>query len=70
MTWAWFEKYCSEAYALVSKDWLKASGVAPSGFDLATLEEDLKAVSGQPSVISRCSVHELPGQHIGCSAGL
>jgi hypothetical protein len=49
MTWAWFEKYCSEAYALVSKDWLKASGVAPSGFDLATLEEDLKAVSRQLS---------------------
>ena len=52
MTWAWFEKYCSEAYALVSKDWLKASGVSPSGFDLATLEEDLKAVSRQPSALS------------------
>jgi hypothetical protein len=46
MTWAWFEKYCSEAYALVSKDWIKASGLSPSGFDLATLEADLKAVSG------------------------
>ncbi|MDR3675798.1 MAG: hypothetical protein P4N24_09935, partial [Acidobacteriota bacterium] len=53
MTWAWFEKYCSEAYALVSKDWLSASGVSPSGFDLATLESDLKAVSVQPSAISR-----------------
>ena len=29
MTWAWFEKYCSEAYALVSKDWLQSSGVSP-----------------------------------------
>ena len=48
MTWAWFEKYCSEAYALVSKDWLSASGVSPSGFDLATLESDLKAVSADP----------------------
>ncbi len=46
MTFAWFEKYCSEAYALVSKDWLKLSGVAPSGFDLATLESDLEEVSG------------------------
>jgi hypothetical protein len=46
MTWAWFDKYCSEAYALVSKDWVKASGLAPSGFDLVTLEEDLKAVIG------------------------
>jgi hypothetical protein len=46
MTFAWFEKYCSEAYALVSKDWLRSSGVAPSGFDLATLERDLEEVSG------------------------
>jgi hypothetical protein len=52
MTWAWFEKYCSEAYALVSKDWIKASGLSPSGFDLATLEQDVKAVSSQPSAIS------------------
>jgi hypothetical protein len=45
MTWAWFQKYCSEAYALVSKAWLKASGVAPCGFDLATLEADLELVT-------------------------
>jgi hypothetical protein len=45
MTFAWFEKYCSEAYALVSKDWLNASGVAPCGFDLATLESDLRIVT-------------------------
>jgi len=45
MTWAWFAKYCSEAYALVSKDWLEVSGVSPSGFDLATLEGDLKLVT-------------------------
>jgi hypothetical protein len=44
MTWPWFAKYCSEAYALISKDWIKASGVAPSGFDLGTLEEDLRLV--------------------------
>jgi hypothetical protein len=46
MTWAWFEKYCSEAYALVSKDWLNAGAISPSGFDLATLENDLKMVTG------------------------
>ena len=46
MTWAWFAQYCSEAYGLVSKDWLKASGISPSGFDLATLEADLAEVSG------------------------
>jgi hypothetical protein len=45
MTWAWFEKYCSEAYALVSKDWLESTGVSLSGFDLATLANDLKLVT-------------------------
>ncbi len=45
MTWAWFEKYCTEAYALVSKDWIKATGLSPSGFDAATLEADLKLVT-------------------------
>jgi hypothetical protein len=45
MTWAWFEAYCDEAYALISKDWMEATGVAPSGFDLATLESDLKFVT-------------------------
>jgi hypothetical protein len=45
MTWPWFQKYCSEAYALISKDWIKASGLAPSGFDMATLEADLKTVT-------------------------
>jgi hypothetical protein len=49
MTGAWFEKYCSEAYALVSKEWLEVSGVSPSGFDLATLEQDLNAVAGPKS---------------------
>jgi hypothetical protein len=52
MTWAWFEKYCSEAYALVSKEWLNTSGVSPSGFDLAALEKDLEVVSRQPPALS------------------
>lgn len=46
MSWAWFVKYCSEAYALVSKDWLNASGISPSGFDLTALENDLTLVTG------------------------
>jgi len=45
MTWQWFAKYCSEAYGLVAKEWLEASGVSPSGFDLAALENDLKLVT-------------------------
>jgi len=45
MTWAWFQTYCEEAYALVSKDWLNAQGVSPSGLNLEQLETDLKSIS-------------------------
>lgn len=48
MTWAWFNKYCSEAYALVSKAWIEANeatNVSPSGFALAALEADLQAIT-------------------------
>jgi hypothetical protein len=45
LTWAWFEKYCSEAYALISRDWIEATGVSPSGFVLSALEADLKLVT-------------------------
>lgn len=45
MTWAFFTKYCDEAYALISSDWVTGKVKAPSGFDLATLQADLKAVA-------------------------
>jgi hypothetical protein len=51
MTWAWLEKYCSEAYALVSRDWLSASGISPSGLDLAALEKDLEVVTSPSSLV-------------------
>lgn len=47
MTWAWFDKYCDEAHAVVSKDFLNATtGKTPDGVDLATLDTDLAAVTG------------------------
>lgn len=45
MTWAWFAKYCSEAYALVSAEWIMKDGKAPSGFDMTTLLNDLELVT-------------------------
>jgi hypothetical protein len=42
--WDFWGTYCDEAYALVSPDWIKASGVSPSGLDLAGLLADLAAV--------------------------
>ena len=39
MTWAFWDAYCDEAYACLSKDW--AAAKAPSGFDWAALDADL-----------------------------
>ncbi len=43
MTWGFWEAYCDEAYAILSKDWL-AKNKAPSGLDVAALQADLKAI--------------------------
>jgi hypothetical protein len=42
MTWAFFRQYCDEAYAVLSADWAAPGKVAPSGFDFAALQADLK----------------------------
>lgn len=45
MNWDWFLKYCDEAYAVITMDWIiQNTGKTPSGFDLATLEFDLNAL--------------------------
>jgi hypothetical protein len=44
MTWAWFDAYCEEAYAVLSADWADADG-APVGFDYSALQADLRAVA-------------------------
>jgi hypothetical protein len=45
MTQAFMATYCDEAYGILSPDWLGTDGKAPVGFDLATLQSDLKAVT-------------------------
>jgi len=42
--WDFWTAYVDEAYALVSTDWLKQSGQAPSGLDLTGLLADLQQV--------------------------
>lgn len=45
VTYAFFAKYCSEAYALLSKDWVDAvTTKCPTGFDLKGMECALKEV--------------------------
>jgi len=44
MTWGFWAAYCDEAYAILSPDYLEQKGgqtVAPNGFNLAQLQEDL-----------------------------
>lgn len=47
MSWEFYQAYMDEAYAVLSNDWInKKLGTAPDGLNLATLQQDLSAVSG------------------------
>jgi hypothetical protein len=43
MTWAFFRKFCDEAWGILSEE-LLAGGKSPDGLDLAALDQDLKAL--------------------------
>lgn len=43
MTWGFWNRYCEEAYAVLSGDWTSTT-TAPNGFNLAQLEADLHAI--------------------------
>ncbi len=42
MSWNFFLRYCDEGYAVLSRDWIEGTGLAPSSFDWNTLQEDLQ----------------------------
>ena len=44
LTWSFWDRYCDEAYCILSGDFLQ-KGNAPNGFDLAALEADLALVT-------------------------
>ena len=44
MTWAFWNKYCDEAYALFGTDWINTGGSAPSGFSADQLASDLSQI--------------------------
>ena len=45
MTWPWFSKYCDEAYAVITQDWINsATGLAPNSLNLSALQTDLNAL--------------------------
>jgi hypothetical protein len=46
MSWAFFEAYCVEAYAIVAgPDWLTTAGVTPRGLNLRILLDDLHKIT-------------------------
>jgi hypothetical protein len=45
MTYGFLSAYCTEAYAIITQDWIEADGKSPSGFDLAQLQADLAEVT-------------------------
>lgn len=44
MTWAYWQKYVDEAHALLSADFIAATGLDPQGFNLAQLQADLQEI--------------------------
>lgn len=45
MSWQFYSAYMDEAFAVLSPDWFNAKGEAPSGFDLAGLQQDLTQIA-------------------------
>ena len=42
LTWDWVKTYLEEAHVELFPDWIRSQGTAPSGLDLAQLEQDLR----------------------------
>lgn len=46
MTWEFFEAYCDEAYAIIDKSWINATGQTPLGLTLAQIENLMSELRG------------------------
>lgn len=46
VSWFWVDVYLTEAWVVLSDDWINGKGVAPSGEDRASLIADLRVVTG------------------------
>lgn len=44
MTWAFFENYCDESYAIIDKNWINYRGTTPLGLTLPQLESVMNAL--------------------------
>jgi hypothetical protein len=53
MSWQFYDAYADEAFAVLSTDWInKKLKVAPPGFDLATLTQDLEQVGRMQNAVA------------------
>lgn len=44
MTWDFWSKYCDEAYAVLSQDFIDSKGIAPNAVNWNALQQDLKNI--------------------------
>jgi len=44
MTWAFFDEYTDEAYAVIDKEWVRNTGLTPAGGTLEQLETQMAAI--------------------------
>lgn len=45
MSWSFFLTYADEVHAVLSADWIAATGLSPSQFDMEALTQDLAAIT-------------------------
>lgn len=48
MSTEFYLKYFDEVWVPIDLDWLQAAGTSPAGMDIATLNSDFEALTGQP----------------------
>jgi hypothetical protein len=46
MTWAFFEKFVDEAYAIADPDWISAKKTTPAGLTIRQLQQAMQALKG------------------------
>ena len=46
MTWAFWDAYCDEAFALLGQDWIEADGRSPDEIDISQLMDDMNTFRG------------------------
>lgn len=47
VTWAFFQRYCDEAWGTITEDWFGPDGRTPAGIDRGTLGEQFRALTGE-----------------------